>query len=239
MTRNLFPLLSPLLALWLAGCQSAPQTAAPAPEASAKPGVNAEFLKPDLPVPQWVERFEKEGREVFDHRHDIVKLLQLRPGMTVADIGAGTGLFTLLMAEAVGPRGRVFAVDIARDFLRHIEQRAAGAGLRNIRTVLGTERSVELPPNSVDLAFICDTYHHFEYPHSTMTSLWRALRPGGEVVVVDFKRIPGESSQWTLDHVRAGQEVFEREIEAAGFRKVGQVDLLKQNYIVRFRKVGR
>lgn len=229
-------LLCAATAALLVGCQSAPKPSTP--EASAKPGVNAEFLKPDLQVTQWVERFEKEGREVYDQRHDIVKLLNLRPGMAVADIGAGTGLFTSLFADAVGPRGTVFAVDIAKDFLKLIDERAVKAGQKNIRTVLGTDRSTELPAGAVDVAFICDTYHHFEYPHSTMTSLHRALRPGGEVVVVDFKRIPGESSQWTLDHVRAGQEVFEKEIEAAGFRKVGQVDLLKQNYIVRFRKAG-
>jgi tRNA A58 N-methylase Trm61 len=219
----------------VAGCQST----APSPvETSTKPGVNTEFLKPDLQVTQWVERFEREGREIFDQREDIVRAIGLRPGMSVADIGAGTGLFAPLFAEAVGPRGKVYAVDIAADFLKHIEQRAAAAGIKNVRTVLGTERSVELPPNSVDLAFICDTYHHFEFPLSTMKSLHRALRRGGQVVLVDFNRIPGESSEWTMNHVRAGQEVFEQEITATGFIKVSQVDLLKQNYIVRFRKVG-
>lgn len=218
------------------GCRS---TTPPPVEGSVKPGVNAEFLKPELPVNQWVDRFEREGREIYDHREAIVRAIGLRPGMRVADIGAGTGLFTPLFAEAVGPRGIVYAVDIAPGFVKHIEQRAAAAGIRNVRAVLCTERSVELPPSSVDLAFICDTYHHFEFPQSTMQSLHRALRSGGEVVLVDFKRIPGQSSEWTLNHVRAGQQVFEREIESVGFRKVGEVDLLRLNYFVRFRKVGR
>ena len=70
-----------------------------------------------------------------------------------------------------------------------------------------------------------------------MTSLHRALRAGGELVVVDFKRIPGQSSDWVTNHVRAGQEVFTAEIEAAGFKQTEQIDLLKDNYLLRFRKV--
>jgi predicted methyltransferase len=229
-----------LLALWLAAllvsCRSTPPVPA---ESSVKPGVNAEFLKPELQITQWVERFEREGREIYDQREAIARAVGLRPGMSVADIGAGTGLFTPLFAEAVGPAGTVYAVDIAPEFVKHIEQRAAVSGLRNVRGVLCTERSVELPPNSVDVAFICDTYHHFEFPQSTMKSLHRALRRTGEVVLIDFKRIPGQSSEWTMNHVRAGQEVFEQEIESVGFRKVREIDLLKQNYVVRFRKVSR
>lgn len=236
MKKTINLLLAMLAITVLAGCRAN----APAPaESSIKPGVNAEFLKPELPVTQWVERFEREGREIYDQRAAIAKAVGLRPGMSVADIGAGTGLFTPLFAEAVGPQGTVYAVDIAPEFVKHIEQRSRAAGLKNVRAVVGTERSVALPPNSVDVAFICDTYHHFEFPQSTMSSLHRALRRGGEVVLVDFKRIPGVSSEWTMNHVRAGQEVFEREIEAVGFRKVGEVDLLKQNYMVRFQKLGR
>lgn len=224
----------------LAGCQTRQAASAPAAtETSVKPGINAEFLKPGLNLTQWVERFEREGREISTEREKIVAAAKVSPGMAVADIGAGTGLFTLLLAEAAGPRDKVYAVDIAKDFLTHIDQRAAAAGLKNVQTVLCTERSVELPPNSIDLAFICDSYHHFEYPRSTMTSLRRALRAGGEVVVVDFKRIPGQSSDWVMNHVRAGQEVFTAEIEAAGFKKVEQIDLLKDNYVLRFRQVKK
>jgi predicted methyltransferase len=222
------------------GCRTRQAASATATaEASAKPGINAEFLKPSLNLTQWVERFEREGREIFTEREKIVAAAKVRPGMAVADIGAGTGLFTPLLSQAAGPKGKVYAVDIAKDFLAHIDQRATAAGLKNVQTVLCTERSVELPPGSTDLAFICDTYHHFEYPRSTMASLHRALRAGGELVVVDFKRIPGQSSDWILNHVRAGQEVFTAEIEAAGFKQIGQVDLLKDNYVLRFRKVKK
>jgi len=229
------------LSFAVAGCQSprSSETATASPEASVKPGINTEFLKPSLSVTQWVERFEKEGREIYDQREQIVRAVKLRPGLRVADIGAGTGLFTPMFAEAVGPKGTVYAVDIAKDFLTLIEERATAAGLRNVQTVLCTERSAELPANAIDVAFICDTYHHFEYPQSTMRSIHRALRRDGELVLIDFARIPGKSSDFILKHTRAGQEVFTAEIEAAGFKQVEQIDLLKQNYMLRFRKVAK
>jgi predicted methyltransferase len=80
-------------------------------------------------------------------------------------------------------------------------------------------------------------YHHFEFPQASLASLHKALKPGGEMVLIDFKRIPGESSEFVMGHVRAGQEVFESEVTAAGFEKVGEVKgVLKENYFVRFRR---
>ncbi len=230
------------VALGAGGCKSAPASQAATvavAEVSAKPGINAEYLKPDLNAMQWVERFEREGREIYDQREAIVAAARLQPGMVVADIGAGTGLFMPYFSRAVGPKGKVIAVDIVPAFLERIRERAKAEGLANVKTVLCTERSVELPPASIDFAFICDVYHHFEYPQSSMASLHRALRPGGEVLLVEFKRIPGVSSDWILNHVRAGQEGFTAEIKAAGFEQVEELDLLKDNYVVRFRKLGK
>ena len=225
----------------LVGCQTVrPISGEPsAGGMSVKPGINAEYLKPDLNVSNWVERFEKEGREIFDHRHQIVAAAGIGRGSVVADIGCGTGLFTPMLAEATGPRGKVFAVDIVPEFLRLIGQRVARGGLSNVETVLCTERSVELPPRSIDMAFICDVYHHFEYPQQSLASLHRALRRNGEVFLIDFKREPGVSSEWILNHVRAGQAVVTAELEAAGFRKIEELPLLRDNYVLRFRKVGR
>ena len=235
-------LLLALSGLVVSGCKTAPASASPAPlaqEPSVKPGINAEYLKPGLDLTQWVERFEREGREIYDHRESIISAARIKPGSVVADIGAGTGLFTPYFSRAVGPKGRVYAVDIVPAFLDRIKQRAASEGLANVQTVRCTERSVELPPDSIDFAFICDVYHHFEYPRSSLASLHRALRPGGEVLLVEFKRLPGKSSDWILSHVRAGQEVFVAEIEAAGFKQIQEQDLLKDNYVVRFRKIRK
>lgn len=212
-------------------------TLAVAEELSVKPGINDKFLDPSLKVEEWTEKFETESREIFHLREKIVAAVGLKPGMKIADIGAGTGLFTLPFAKAVGAEGRVFAVEIAPKFLTHIRTRARKANAANVETVLCTVRSVELPENSIDLAFICDVYHHFEFPQASLASLHKALKPGGEMVLIDFKRIPGESSDFVMSHVRAGQEVFEAEVTAAGFEKVGEVkDVLRENYFVRFRK---
>ncbi len=225
----------------LNGCQTgpAPATGSPVVEKSVKPGINSEYLKPNLNVSNWVERFEKEGREIYDQREKIVAAANIRAGSVVADIGAGTGLFTPMLSAATGPKGKVYAVDIVPSFLKLIEERAAQSGLKNVQTILCTERSVELPANSIDSAFICDVYHHFEYPQQSLASLHRALRRNGEVFLIDFKRVPGVSSDWILNHVRAGQEVVTAEFEAAGFKKVEEIPLLKDNYTLHFRKVGR
>jgi len=208
-----------------------------AQDTSVKPGINDKFLDPALKVEEWTQKFEVESREIYHQRDKIVAALDIKTGMAMADIGAGTGLFTLSFAQAVGPQGRVYAVEIAKNFLEHIRARAAKASAANVQTILCTEKSVELPEASIDLAFICDVYHHFEFPQASLASLHQALKPGGTLVLIDFKRIPGVSSDFILGHVRAGQEVFEAEIAAAGFEKVAEVDgLLEENYFVKFRR---
>jgi SAM-dependent methyltransferase len=206
-----------------------------AQEKSVRPGINNTFRDPDPKA--FTERFEIESREVFAKRKEILEAIKLKPTDVVADIGAGTGLFTRLFASNLGPEGRVIAVDIAQKFLDHIEVTCREQNLRNVETVLCKDDSTELPPESVDVAFICDTYHHFEFPQKTMASLLKALKPGGRVILIDFERIEGESSDWTMDHVRAGQEVFEAEVLESGFRKADEIkDLLKENYMVVFER---
>jgi predicted methyltransferase len=230
MPRNSSTYVHTIAALVLLGT-----TAVYAQDKSVAPGINKPFQKPDLA--EFQGKFEKEGREAFDHRDKIVEACQIRAGMTVADIGAGTGLFTRLFAPLVGQKGRVFAVDISQEFVDHIELAARKDNLPNIEGVVCTPDSVGLPESSVDLVFICDTYHHFEFPHKTMQSIHKALKPGGRVVLIDYRRIAGKSTDWVMGHVRAGQEVVEKEITACGFRQVGEhKDLLKENYLVVFEK---
>ena len=208
-------------------------------EINVRPGINDKLKEGNFE--KWVEKFEGESREIYVHRERIADALDLRPGMAVADIGAGTGFLALLFAEKVAPNGHVTAVEIVPEFLERIQQRADEANATNVATQLCTEDSVELPASSIDVAFICDTYHHFEYPMSTMRSLFQAMKPGGRVVVVEFIRDPVESDAWVLGHVRAGQDVFIKEIEAAGFELIDRgegVDFLEKNYLMQFRKTG-
>lgn len=201
---------------------------------SPDPGINRPYQDPDYEL--WVERFERPGREIYDQRREILMAVDPQPGMDIADIGAGTGLFTRLFAEAVGPTGSVFAVDIAEAFVRNIERTAVERGLANVVGVVNSQVDAGLPPESVDLVFICDTYHHFEQSLAMLRSLYRALRPGGRLILIDFERVPGRSTPWVLEHVRAGKEVFVAEIEGAGFHLVGEADILRDNYLIEFRK---
>lgn len=238
MKTRRFSLFAPLLLATLATLLVGKETPAPKTEPSVRPGINENFLDPDLKVDDFLKRFEVESREIFHEREKVVAACGIRKGMTVADIGAGTGLYTRLFADAVGPEGWVYAVEIAGPFLKHIVERARQEGQKNITAVLSPEDSVSLPPESIDVAFICDTYHHFEYPKSTLGSLVRAMKKGGTVVVIDFERVEGKSSDWVMGHVRAGKEVFRKEIEDAGLTFVEEVRMegFKENYFLRFRK---
>jgi predicted methyltransferase len=206
-----------------------------AQEQSLRPGINDSFLDPA--VDEFVGRFEIESREVFARRTAIVAACGIKPGQTVADVGAGTGLFTRLFSEAVGGEGRVLAVDISPKFLEHIQQASRSLGQKNIDTLLCQADSSRLPADAVDVAFICDTYHHFEFPFKTLESIHRALKAGGRLIVVDFEKIPGASSEWVMSHVRADQETVEAELEQSGFRKLGEEKgLLSENYFLVFEK---
>ncbi|MGC6466326.1 MAG: class I SAM-dependent methyltransferase [Akkermansiaceae bacterium] len=233
-TTILAPLLLTIAASFLIG----QETAAPAREQSVKPGINKSYLDPDLKVDDWLKRFEVESREVFHAKEKVLEACEVKEGMVIADIGAGTGLYTRQFAEATGPEGWVYAVDIAAPFLKHVVERARQEGHDNVSAILSPEDAVPLPPGSIDLAFICDTYHHFEYPKGTLASLLRAMKKGGTVVVIDFERIEGVTRKWIMGHVRAGKPVFRKEIEEAGFTFVEEVKVggLKENYFLRFRK---
>lgn len=198
----------------------------------ASPEINEQYRNPDFG--RWQRNFETEGREVFEKRLAIVDAAAPKLGQTIADVGAGTGLFTRLFAARVGPQGRVYAVDIARSFVEGNLQRARQAKLQNVVGIISTQADTRLPENAVDLAFVSDAYHHFEDPPAMLASIRRALKPGGTLVVIDFERVPGVSPDWILKHVRGGKEDFRREIEAAGFRFRDEVKLMRENYFLRF-----
>ncbi|UCB55758.1 MAG: methyltransferase domain-containing protein [Thiotrichales bacterium] len=207
-----------------------------AEEQSVRPGINRYYQNPDWQ--QWVNTFERSGREVYDRRHEIVAASGVKQGMAVADIGAGTGLFTRLFAERVGREGRVYAVDISRTFVENILRTSREQGLGNVEGIVNSDRDVSLPPDSIDLAFLTDTYHHFEYPLSMLSSIRTAIRPGGRLIVIDFRRDPRFSSRWVMGHVRAGRQTVIDEITGAGFRLIDDKPLLRTNFYLIFQKQG-
>lgn len=218
-----------ILALVIAGITGA----AWAQEESIRPGINKPFENPD--VESWLKRFEREDRELYTRRNEVTDVLNLEPGMDVADIGAGTGFYTMLFAERVGPDGKVYALDIAENFINHIEQTAEKLGLANVVGINNPPDSTALDENSVDVVFLAHTYHHFEYPYKMLESIRSALRPDGTVVLVEFERIEGVSEQFVLRMVRAGKGTFTDEFANAGFELVEEVTFSEKDYILKFR----
>jgi ubiquinone/menaquinone biosynthesis C-methylase UbiE len=209
---------------------------AAAQEQSIRPGINRHFVDPDWQ--RWVNTFERPGREVYDQRHAIVAASKVRPGMTVADIGAGTGLFTRLFAPAVEPDGTVYAIDISSTFIDNILRTCREQGLSNVKGVVNTAVDTGLPADSIDLAFITDTYHHFEYPQQTLASIHQALLREGRVIIIDFRRDPRISSNWVMGHVRGNKAQVIQEMEVADFRLVDDKPLMRTNYFLEFDKSG-
>lgn len=218
-----------LVVSWAIGSASFAQ------QQSVAPGINQRFLEGQN-FGEFIDQFEREGREIFDNRHAILKEIGLKPGMAVADIGAGSGLFTQLFAREVGPGGKVYALEINPVMVNSIVRRLREEGYRNVEGHVSTAKTVPLPPASLDVAFTSDVYHHFEFPQIILQAIRTALRPGGTFIVIDFERIPGVSSERILSHVRAGKETVIKEVEAEGFRMVEERKILQQNYFVRFEK---
>jgi ubiquinone/menaquinone biosynthesis C-methylase UbiE len=182
--------------------------------------MNKQFQKHDLDVNEFIRRFETDSREIHTQRYKIVETIGLRPAMTVADIGAGTGLFSWLIAEKVGAKGKVYAMEIAPAFIKHINDQAKKRGLgKVVQTVLSTQETTNLAAGSIDVAFVCATYHHFEHPKRILSSIHQALRPGGQLVVIDFD-LRKDSSYFVRERARAPKDVYFREIEEVCFGRV-------------------
>ena len=205
-----------------------------AEEQSVRPGINAHYQHPDFKL--WQRRFESPGREVFDMAGEIVAALHLKPGMQVADIGAGTGLFTRRFAAQVGATGKVYAIDISKEFIANIVRQAKHSGVKNVEGIVNNDKSILLAANKIDLAYVCDTYHHFEYPHAMLASIHQALKKNGRLVVIDFRKDPKLNNAWVMGHVRADQQTVRREVEQAGFRHVKDENFLQGNYFMVFEK---
>jgi len=132
----------------------------------------------------WLERTEREEEERTDL---LLAALDLRPGMVVADIGAGTGYLTRRMAPAIMPGGKAVAVDVQPEMVSMLEAMVRRTGLAQIHPVLGAEDDARLPEASVDLGIMVDVYHELAYPYEMLASITRALRPGGRLVFVEYR----------------------------------------------------
>jgi predicted methyltransferase len=227
------------------GCAPKPTTT-PAPAPAPTPAAIAEAPQPvavrinreyeGRTAKSWERSFEREGREAHDRRDEIIALLELHPGMAVADIGAGTGLFTIELARAVMPGGIVYAVDPQQYFLAYVDARAEKAGVEDVRTVHADQHKSGLAAGSIDLAFLCDVYHHLELPHTYLADLHAALREHGKLAIIDYDRTRQGTREWMHEHIRADPAEFRAEIESAGFALVAEPKLLAENFVMIFER---
>lgn len=200
--------------------------------------MNQRWMASDVDVADWARRFENPERDVIANREAIVAAMRLAPGQAVADIGAGTGAYLGALSRAVGPEGHVFAVDISAPFATHMVARAGKEGLENVSVLIGRADNPTLPAGTLDAVLTVNTFHHFEAPEAMLRHIHRALRPGGQFVVVDFDR----ASPGATDHQRQMAPLDRaghvRLIEAHGFRLVEDVAIptLRQNFMLRFQK---
>ena len=174
--------------------------------------------------------YEGFGRDRWQHADEVVGALGLGSGARVADLGAGGGYFTFRLADAVGPTGRVYAVDVDEDLQAYVATEARSRGATNIETVHGDATDPRLPA-PVDLLFSSDAYHHLANRTAYFAAARRYLRPGGRAAIIDH--VPqGFFAGW-LGHGTAA-EVIRREMEEAGFRLARDLDLLRptQHFLV-------
>lgn len=180
---------------------------------------------------QWLER-DSRARE--ERPELLLRELALAPGMTVADIGAGTGYYTWQLAKQVGPGGRVYAVDVQPEMIAMLDSQMAKRGVRNVVSVLGSETSVKLPPASVDLAIMVDVYHELAYPSEVLDSIVAALKPGGRVVFVEYRAEDPAVAIKPLHKMSESQ--IRREATAHGLKWERSIGSLPIQHAIVFRK---
>lgn len=169
----------------------------------------------------------RDGRQ---KPHELIEAMKVQPGMTVADIGTGTGYMLPFLSDAVGANGKVYGEDIQTDFLDRAKLKAKA----NCELILGTETDPKLPRASVDIALVLDVYHHFDYPVTMLAAIRGSLKPGGHLVIVDYYK----SASPSPGHIRLEWDEVKAEIEGNGFRMLGEKreHIPNTQYILTFEK---
>jgi len=178
----------------------------------------------------WLERPEREAEEAPSK---AIAALNIRPGQVVADIGAGSGYYSVRLARAVGPTGRVYATDIQPEMLTLLKKKVDADKFANIELVLGTETDTRLPDGAIDLAVMVDVYHELSQPQAFLKSVRRALKKNGRLVLIEFRkedpRVPiREEHKMSIAEAR-------QELEAEGFTFDRVIDVLPWQHILIFK----
>lgn len=181
-------------------------------------------------VKRWVRVFDNPKRKAWQKPAEVVKLMSLKEGMSVADIGAGTGYFLPYLRAGVGSKGKVWGLDLAAPLVKHMNQRAKKAGWSNVKAVQVSPNDPKLKAKSVDRILIVNTWHHIGRRVEYAKKLKASLKPGGSLFVVDFtmeaKRGPGKKHRLTPTQVS-------KELTLAGFKVSVAKETLPEQYIVK------
>jgi ubiquinone/menaquinone biosynthesis C-methylase UbiE len=187
-------------------------------------------------VDRYAAMFESSERAAWQKPDEVVAALGLRPGMTVADVGAGTGYFSVRFAAAVGEKGTVLAADIEPAMVGYLRDRADEEGLGNLVPVLASASDPRIPAGLADLVFICNTWHHIGERVDYARRLAGDLAPGGRVAILDY--LPGDLPVGPPAAHKMSAEEVKAEMEAAGFRLTEAPELLPYQYLLVFETVG-
>jgi 2-polyprenyl-3-methyl-5-hydroxy-6-metoxy-1,4-benzoquinol methylase len=169
---------------------------------------------------EWVATLEGAHRIAGQKIDEVLSKLSLRSGMVVADIGAGSGVFSRPLAKAVAPTGKVYAVDIEQGLLDYIKKRDQEQGIRNVQTVLGGFDDPKLPAQDVDLAFINDVLHHIEHRETYLKALGAYLKPDGRIAVIEMDKTDPETPHRNQPELLLEREQVQQWMSDAGFRLV-------------------
>lgn len=184
----------------------------------------------------WLERPERESEE---HLSELVRQLKLKPGQVVADIGAGSGVITMMIAQEVGPTGKVYAVDIQQEMLDLLGDKLKNRDIRNIELVLGTAMSPKLSPDSLDLAIMVDVYHEFEFPYEMMLELSKAMKPGGRIAFVEYRREDPDVAIKLVHKMSEAQVKKEINQPEFGLKWKETIRTLPQQHVVIFQRPAK
>lgn len=182
---------------------------------------------------RWLERPEREEEERLSL---LIKGLKIEPGMTVADIGAGSGVISVLLAKAVGPKGTVLAVDIQQEMLDALQDKCKLLNVNNVEGVLGTTKSPRLVEGTVDLVVMVDVYHEFDFPYEMLNEIAKSLKKGGRVAFVEY-RLEDPKVPIKLVHKMTEAQVKKEALaEGHGLKFVENFGKLPRQHVVIFEK---
>jgi ubiquinone/menaquinone biosynthesis C-methylase UbiE len=183
------------------------------------------------PIDPFVAKFEEPDREIFRYRAAIVNLMQLKPGMTAAEVGAGSGFMARFMVTKVGAQGRVIANELEPKLVAHMKARAAQEGLANFTAIQGQPKATGFEPASIDAVALVQTFSYLDHPEDMLASIAASLKPNGLLLVVDFPREGAPPAAPGMD----AEEVIPM-AQAAGLTRIGENGIVPGHYALIFRK---